>query len=219
MKEAAEILAGIKERLQKLEDSNIRVVNIYSVHREVSRITQKIKDKASNISDLNKRRDFPLKKEEINDLMVHIATCLHKLDHFFHGLQYGTKGDMFDDDTIRYMKAVATSNSVQLSNDKEEISTLVMSLRLILNEKNNMPLEEQRKISGLKKRIRNLQSKIMEKSEYEDLEISMSRWRKRHLADAAKPAMEMNRQIASMIDFDETKREELAAIQEEGRPA
>jgi len=208
-KTATQILAEMQERIQKLQARDMRVVNICHVRREVSRIVQKIKDKSDNIHDLNRKRDFPLKKEEINDLLCHTASCLNKLDRYFFLLEYIQCGNTFDDDTIRRMKSFATSlPSPRIApNDEEEISSLLTSMAFILREKNNTSFEVQRKISGLKKRIRNIQSNIMEALEYEDLDISMNWWKRDNLAQAAKPITEMNLQIRNIIQFDEASQE------------
>ncbi len=203
---AEQVLESLREQFKKMDERNMRVVNAYHLYREVSRSVQAIKDKSSNISDLNRRRHFPLKREEIADFCCYIWKCLQSLDYTFFWLQAKSSIDeLFDEDKIKQLQIQAVSET-WTKDQENEISSFLMSLRFILSEGHELPVKEQRKIAGLKKRINNLQSRIVEELKYEHLNILGRQWEMNSLVRDAKPALGFNQFCSGTLGKGESGR-------------
>ncbi len=171
--------------LRRRDERARSTVNIWNIYRDVQRLIQPMKDKKKNLGTLNRENFFPLKREEIDDFMLHIEKSTNALDHYFFNLYYSKENpeELFYDDKIKFYRAHGkTSIGRKLTDaERKEFEAIVMSIYMIYKE-----CPDLRIINGLKTRIENIKSQIIESTKYEELRISENRYRKELLIkDAA----------------------------------
>jgi hypothetical protein len=199
-KSAEEILKGIRKRFKENKERNMRLLNVDKLYAEVARCIQPIKDKKINISKLNIKRGnhwpghegFPLQHEEISAFCGHIEKGLDKVERIFYDLKYFSS---WKGDEIRTLKIQAESHLTE--EEENEIDSFLLALRFILIKRFDMNSDFGRKVTGLKKRIKNLQRIITEEKEFEEVTIGESRYMSDQLKQKSASVLRFNKKVAA----------------------
>jgi hypothetical protein len=170
-------LKKISDILRRREKRERSTVNIWNIYRDVQRLLQPMQDKRKNLSTLNRDNYFPLKREEIDEFLSFIYKSTDALNSYFYNL-YLFKEDpeeLFYDANIKFHRAHTkkTIGRKLTDGEKKDFESLMMSIYMIYKE-----CPDFRVINGLKTRIENIKSQIIESTKYEELRISESRYQK-----------------------------------------